>query len=163
MLCCLDIAVFSFLRNIPSFFLFHFIFQFPFLLPTNKVWCKVDTNLFTGVCLSTGSWLPNMHHRSHDWGSASRAVCIRGSALRGVGQTPPSGLPTGGSASGVGGQTPRDTLDTSGYDQQAGSTHPIGMLSCFIFFFFLLSFLLPCIFVFFLSCYLLTFLHFIVE
>ena len=63
--------------------------------------------------------------------SASRGVCIGegGSLPTGVG-----GLYLGGSASRVGfGQTPppfRYTWDTTGYDQEAGGTHPTGMISC---------------------------------
>ena len=49
-----------------------------------------------------------MHHRSHDWGSASV-----GSASRVVGQT-----------------FPRDTWDITGYGQQAGGMHPTVMHSC---------------------------------
>ena len=44
------------------------------------------------------------------------------------------GLHPGDSHQGLGGigQTPaRDTWDTTGYGQQAGSTHPTGMHSCF--------------------------------
>ena len=47
-----------------------------------------------------------------------------------MGRPLPPGLPTGGLLRGGVGQTPRDTWDTTGYGQQAGRTHPAGMLSC---------------------------------
>ena len=83
-------------------------------------------NVFTGVCLSTGSWLPSMHHRLHDpvgrpWGSVSRGVCP---TL--LDADPPDAdyldadLP----------DADPPQWDTTGYSQQAGITHPTGMHSC---------------------------------
>ena len=60
-----------------------------------------------------GSWLPSMHHRSHDQ---------RGSAS--CGGLHPGDLPTGGGG---------DTWNTTGYGQQADGTHPTGMLSGFFY------------------------------
>ena len=56
----------------------------------------------------------------HPGGSASRAVCLQGGVcIKEVGwQTTLLLLPL-----------PRDTWDTKGYGQQAGGTHPTGMLS----------------------------------
>ena len=61
--------------------------------------------LHLSAILFSGGWLPSMHHGSHDQG-----VCLGGVYIDGVG-TPLS--------------------STTGYVQQAGSTHPTGMHSCF--------------------------------
>ena len=60
--------------------------------------------------------------------SASRGIYIQRSAEGSWADPSPQGLPTGGLLGE--GQTPRDTWDTTGYGQQAGRTHPTGMLSC---------------------------------
>ena len=95
----------------------------PFLPPANEVWGKVMFSLAC-VILFTGE----------------RSFASRGSAFwRGLppGGSDSGGLPPGGSASRGGWQTPlllkpcpRDSWDTKGYSQQAGGTHPTGMLSC---------------------------------
>ena len=98
-------------------------------------------NIFTGVSLS-GGWLTSMLHRSHDWGVCLLGVCIqggrglhpggRGSASRGLGSTPSHVCLWGGQADALL-STPKNTWDTTGYDQQAGDTHPTGMHSCLYF------------------------------
>ena len=50
--------------------------------------------------------------------------------LREVGQTPAPRSANRSAERGGVGQTPGDTWDTKGYGQQAGRTHPTGMLSC---------------------------------
>ena len=71
-------------------------------------------NVFTGVCLSNGGGCfpacitGHMTRGSASEGSASSSVCIGGAD--------PS--------------APQDAWETTGYGQQAGSTHPTGMLSC---------------------------------
>ena len=56
-----------------------------------------------------------MHHRSHDWGSASAG-----------------GSTSGGGVCIQGGRSPSDTI---GYGQQAGGTHSTGIHSCWPFIF----------------------------
>ena len=66
------------------------------------------------LCLQ-GWWLPSRYHRSHDQGDLHLGpLHPRGLCIQGVGQTSP----------------PQHTWDTTGYGQQAGGTHPTGMLSC---------------------------------
>ena len=53
----------------------------PLLPPAIEVWGKVIFsqaffNIFMGWV--GGVWLPSVYHGSHDWGSASRGVCLRG-------------------------------------------------------------------------------------
>ena len=78
-----------------------------------------------------GSWLPNMHDRSHDQGSL-----------------PPGGgdLPPGGSASRGLGRSPHLTLTlrTIGYSQQPGGTHPTGMHSCWCYSFKVVTYCFKC-------------------
>ena len=72
---------------------------------------------FTLVCHS-------VHRREGVWGVASRETASRGICLGVEGSLPPEEVCIGGLPRGQG-------WDTMGYDQQAGSTHPTGMLSCF--------------------------------
>ena len=65
------------LRNLP----FHAVVRNKSIFTASKRSLR-HGNIFTGVCLSIGGWLPSMHHRSHDQG-----VCIEGEGVcnQGVG------------------------------------------------------------------------------
>ena len=81
----------------------------PLLRPAIEVWGKVIfSQAFFNVFMGWvgGVWLPSMHHRSHDWGSATRGVCLQG-VLHPGGSTP-----RGFWGWGVGQIPPQDTWDT---------------------------------------------------
>ena len=65
----------------------------------------ITGHITRGVCLQRGSAFGGI--------CLQGGVCLGGSLYRGVGQTPPT----------------QDTWGTTGYGQQAGGTHPTGILS----------------------------------
>ena len=105
-----------------------------FLLFTTRKRSLKQGNVFTGVCLSTGGGgrLRRMQYRSHDLGGlpmggsvSSGSASGRGPASRGRVEQTPLDLPTEGLH--PAGCRVHEIL--RGYGQQAGGTHPTGMLS----------------------------------
>ena len=101
----------------------NFPYEIQFFFTVHKRSCgKVMFYSCLSVHRGGGGWLPSMHHSSHDQGGLHPG---------GGGWPDP---PRSAYGEGDWAHPPRDIWDTMGYGQQAGGTHPTGMLSCTNFF-----------------------------